>query len=411
MLCCRLIRHHFLLFFIAFFIIQLLQAQLSPDYKGGFVFKLDDDGKKVMGISTWGQFQTIYENKVPEDVNHFTFNLRRARLNSYFKINDDFLIVTQIGLNNLNSQNLSPSGEGDGSQIRLHDFYGQYNLNKEHSIGAGLHFFNGISRLNSFSATSSLALDNNRQSWATLGLSDQIGRHLGIYAKGYFGKFTYRVSVNDVEKNGLDQRTPEVNGPSVYGGRRILGSKEAGFSYGGYFEYCFKEMETSMLAFKTGTYLGSKEVFNIGAGFYLHPNGAVISDEPGIYIGEDVKIYALDAFYDKPIGQNGAALTAYAVLQNQDYGRDYLFLAYSTGSMFYTHWGYLFPGKEDQLRFQPYAHFAINKVDATPENRNKYGIGINALLSGKNLKFTLEYLHEDWINSNDFVTLQAQIVL
>ena len=100
-------RLNYFLFFILCLFVQFLSAQLSPDFKGGFVFKLDDEGKKVMGISTWGQFQTIYANKVPEDVNQFTFNLRRARLNSYFKINDDFLIVTQIGLDNLNSQNLN----------------------------------------------------------------------------------------------------------------------------------------------------------------------------------------------------------------------------------------------------------------------------------------------------------------
>ena len=53
-----------------------------------------------------------------------------------------------------------------------------------------------------------MTLDNNRQSWSTLGLSDQFARHLGVFAKGELGKLQYQVSINDAITNGLDNRTP-----------------------------------------------------------------------------------------------------------------------------------------------------------------------------------------------------------
>jgi hypothetical protein len=41
---------------------------------------------------------------------------------------------------------------------------------------SGLHYWNGISRLNK-STLNLMTLDNQRQAWATLGLSDQLQTH------------------------------------------------------------------------------------------------------------------------------------------------------------------------------------------------------------------------------------------
>ena len=110
-------------------------------------------------------------------------SIRRARILTYSQINKDFLILTHFGLNSLNANNQSPLGRGEESQLFFHDVWGQYNLNANHAIGAGLHYWNGISRLNNQSTLNIMTLDNNRQSWATIGLSDQFARHIGIYAK------------------------------------------------------------------------------------------------------------------------------------------------------------------------------------------------------------------------------------
>ena len=100
--------------------------------------------------------------------------------------NKDFLILTHFGLNSLNANNMTPIGTGERSQLFFHDVWGQYSLSKNHAIGGGLHYWNGISRANNQSTLNMLTLDNQRQSWATLGLSDQFARHIGIYLKGSF---------------------------------------------------------------------------------------------------------------------------------------------------------------------------------------------------------------------------------
>ena len=153
---------------------QFMNAQGSPDYKGGLKIKFDEDGKKYLRLISWAQVQATYNNDPVATASSTSFNLRRARVLMFSQITDKFLILTHFGLNSLNAGTLSPTGKGTGSQIFLHDAWAQYSVGKDHAIGAGLHYFNGISRLNNQSTLNMMTLDNNRQSWATIGLSDQL---------------------------------------------------------------------------------------------------------------------------------------------------------------------------------------------------------------------------------------------
>lgn len=398
------------LFGFTLFSIQFMAAQGSPDYNGGFKVKFDEEGKKYLRIISWAQVQANYTDNVPSTSSKLGFNVRRARVLMFSQINDKFLILTHFGLNSLNSSTLSPTGKGDGSQIFIHDVWAQYSLNKDHSIGGGLHYFNGISRLNNQSTLNMMTLDNNRQSWATIGLSDQFARHIGVYLKGKFGKLQYRVAINDPITNGLDARAPVSGGAAVYGGKRLLGSKVAGKAYAGYFEYNFLDQESNFLPFKVGSYLGSKRVFNLGAGFFLHPNGSVRMEGANL-VGEDVSLFAVDAFYDSPIGSDGSAVTAYATFQSNNYGKNYLYSAYGTGSMLYTHVGYLFSGDQNKTRYQPYASYGNNSYDASANSRSVFGLGVNAYMSGHNSKLTLEYQSQKFGTSTGTLSLQAMIYL
>ncbi|MFV0237539.1 MAG: hypothetical protein ACK5HU_03250 [Flavobacteriales bacterium] len=394
------------------FTFQTILAQGSPNYHGGIKLKLNEDGSKYIRFISWVQVQGVYNNNVAEDENHINFNLRRARFLSYAQITDKFLILTHFGLNNLNNSTLTPTGKGDNSQLFFHDAWGQYQVAKNHTLGGGLHYFNGISRLNNQSTSKLLTLDGHRQSWATLGLSDQLARHIGVFAKGNFGKLQYRIAFNDAIKNGLDQRTPENGGSAVYGGTNLLGTKEAGRTFAGYFEYNLLDQESNFLPFKVGTYLGTKKILNIGAGFFSHPNGSVTADKHGNLKGDDVSIFAIDVFYDTPIGKNGSAITAYATYQNNDYGKDYLYNVYGTGSMIYGHLGYLIPGKNTKPRIQPYISYSNRNYDAINNNQSTFGIGSNLYLEAHHSKLTLEYKNEKLDSQNNsIITLQATIYL
>ncbi len=391
---------------------QNMYSQGSPDYNGGLKFKFGEDGKKYLRLISWAQVQAAYNDDVPNEASKLNFNLRRARVLMFAQINNKFMILTHFGLNSLNSSTLSPTGKGEGSQIFFHGVWAQYKLNKDHSIGGGLHYFNGVSRLNNQSTLNIMTLDNNRQSWATLGLSDQFARHIGVFAKGKFGKLQYRVAINDAITNGLDTRDPEiVDAGAVYAGKRLLGSRDSGKAFAGYFDYNFLDQESNFVPFKVGSYLGGKKVFNIGAGFFIHPNGSVIQEGSELK-GEDVNIFAVDAFYDAPLADDGSAITAYATFQSNNYGKNYLFSAYGTGTMFYGHVGYVFAGNLDKTRYQPYLSFGSNNYDATVDNRNVVGVGVNAYMSGHNSKLTFEYKNQDFGDSDfGILTLQAMIYL
>lgn len=394
-------------------------GQGSPDYGGGLKVNINEDGSKYFRVISWAQFQGQYNSDRPLDANgneqsDTQFNLRRARVLMYAQINKDFMILTHFGLNSLNADNMSATGTTDASQLFFHDVWAQYSLGKNHAIGGGLHYWNGISRLNNQSTLNIMTLDNQRQAWATLGLSDQFARHMGVYLKGAIDKFQYRISINDAVKNNLQAATiPTNNGAATYNGRRLLGSKDSGRTYAGYFEYEFLESESNFLPYKVGSYVGTKKVFNIGAGFFVHPKGSVVADVLGNLSGEDVKIVALDAFYDVPVGTNGAAITAYALYQKNDYGKDFtLGTTYETGSLLHAHVGYVLPVKT-KAKIQPYLSYDNRQIDALNDNATQFGLGTNLYLSGHNAKLTLEYQSLKYATSDavNTLTLQAMIYL
>jgi len=390
-------------------------AQGNTEYTGGYKVKLNEDGSKYLRTIIWGQFWAQHNENVSEEDSKLNLSIRRARMLTYLQLNKKFMILTHFGLNSLNGENMSPTGKGDSSQLFFHGFWGEWGLNENHKVGAGLHYWNGISRLNSASTLNFMTLDNNRQSWAVLGLSDQFARHVGVYVKGRFGKFSYNVSLDEAVANNLQATlVPEPNGSAVYSGRRLLGSRDAGKLAQGYFSYGFLEQESNFLPYKVGTYLGSKKVLNVGAGFLVHPNGSVVADGAGNLTGKDVSIFAADVFYDTPLGDDGSALTAYAVYQNNDYGQDFtLGTTYGTGSMAYGHLGYLLPGKTESTRFQPYLSYQDRSIDAIEDGANRFGIGGNIYFTGHHSKLSIEYTNAKYGtgDSTGALTLQAMIYL
>ncbi|AGC75602.1 hypothetical protein LX97_00294 [Nonlabens dokdonensis] len=409
------------LFLLPFFFLAacLGFAQGSTEYTGGMKVNLNEDGSKYFRIISWAQFWAQHSdnetlNSFGNEESDLNFSIRRARVLMYAQVSKRFLILTHFGLNSQNASNLHPVGKSDSSQLFFHDVWGEWSLNDNHAVGGGLHYWNGISRLNNQSTLNMLTLDNNRQSWATIGLSDQFARHMGVYFKGKFDRLQYRVSINEALTNGLDVGgIPGINN-ATYNGREILGGKDAGKNFAGYFDYQLLDQESNFLPYKVGSYLGSKKVFNVGAGFFYHPNGSVSLDGNNNFQGEDVAIFAVDAFYDAPVGDKGAAITAYATYQNNDYGTNFtLGQTYETGSMLYAHVGYVLPSKNDRLKLQPYLSVSSRNIDAIDDNANRFGIGGNLYFSGHHSKLSLEYANQKYGNLDAVgtVTLQAMIYL
>ncbi len=404
-----------LLFLFVFLVaFEFGYSQSSPDYEGGYKIKFNDDGSKYLRIIGWAQFWAQHNDNVPDDQEQLAFSIRRARILMFSQISDDFLLLAHFGNNSMNGDNLSPTGKGPSSQLFFHDVWAQYNIIPELSVGGGLHYWNGISRLNNQSTLNMLTLDNFRQAWATIGLSDQFARHIGVFAKSSIGKFNYQVAVNESITDNLQAGATPVNGgPAIYSGRRLLGSKDAGKNFAGYFDYNILDKESQFLPYKVGSYLGAKEIFNIGGGFFVQPNGSVLADAAGELVGEDVVIFAIDTFYDAPVGDKGAAVTAYAMYQSQDYGEDFtLGTTYETGDTFYSQAGYLIP-TDGKVKYQPYGFFGNRNIDALDDNATDFGLGGNVYLNGNNSKITLEYKNSKYSenDANGIVTVQLMIYL
>jgi hypothetical protein len=390
-------------------------GQNASEYTDGMKVKLNDEGSKYLRLIGMGQFW--FQDNEGHNASD-GFSIRRARIMMYSQVNDRFLLFTHFGLNSVNSNNLSPTGKSTDVDFSLHEAWAQYKVTSNFYLGAGLNYWNGISRLNNASSLNLLTLDVNRSSTPTIGLSDQLGMGFGIYSKGNFGKFTYRISLNEALKNTLDGNSSTVlqEGEEKYLGKSLLDKGK--YAVAGYFDYQFLDKEADLLPHKAGTYLGAKKVFNVGAGFYHHSNGLVKMKDGELY-GKDITQFAVDAFYDAPIGNNGAALSAYANYQHSDMDKYLNGNIVGNGEQFYAHVGYLIPKKEKEgenkfkNRFQPYVAYSNRNFSGLKEAAKELRFGSNWYVDGQNAKITVEYQKAfDKPNDNDdMITVQAMIFL
>jgi hypothetical protein len=408
------------------------QNQKPPsEYGGGLKVALSEDGQKYFRLITWHQFWLDLRNTsdpiTGEDKFTATPMLRRSRMLLYAQLSERFLILTHFGLNNLTPGGMDPLGYSPQAQLFMHDAWVEFKVNENLFLGGGLHYWNGISRLNNQSTLNFLPLDNPRHAWATIGTTDQFARHLGVYAKGDFGKFNYRVAWNGAMVNSLDANNG-LDGTSAqadYIGRKVLGPQAANI-FAGYFNYQVFDQESTKLPYFVGSYLGTKKILSIGAGFYNHANGSIrnltfTTDGQGnqiidTYDADNVLIWAVDVFTELPLAGNNGAVTGYLQFQNSDYGENYQLNRTSqsvfTGNVIYFQGGFLFPHK-GAFAWQPYLTVTNNSIDALDGNGTDFGIGLNSLITGHHAKLSLEYRSMNPVvgDSSGRVILQAVVFL
>ncbi len=377
-----------------------LSAQVAPtaeedhSYKP-LTLKLNESGSKYVRFIVWHQQWAQTSNLAVEDSKlQVTSFARRSRILAYAQVSSRFLILSHIGLNNLTPTNLDGLGNGgNGPQFFLHDAWTEFKvINKKFYLGTGLHYWKGLTRLASQSTLNFMTMDNPRPftHWHSLGVTDQFARHLGVYAKGEIGKFDYRIAVNN-----------PLNPANALGAGKDFGTEASGLTYNGsskldkdnkptgntiiegYFRYNFKDAESTVLPFNVGSYLGSKKVFAVGAGFFAHPNGMYRESDK---THENVSHLAVDAFYDAPI-KGGDCLNAYLSFTNFNYGDKYLSRWGGTGNVFYGQVGY----KLKNTSFMPYVAYQSADFEGYKDPVTGLDIGVNYFINGHNAKVTLEY--------------------
>ena len=444
-----------------------LWAQGSETYGSGLKVSLNPEGNRYIRFIVWNQFWARYIENNPGTMvngqlqdNTFDFGLRRARILAYAQLSPRYLIMTHIGINNQTFFNGGAPGGGltgnagtigvntdangvsraDGRSAKkpglfFHDVWNEYTVlpgvdpttgernNFTLSVGGGLHYWGGVSRLTNASTLNFLMIDSPIFPWHNIDISDQFARQFGVYVKGKLGRFDYRFNAN---KPFTTFQTPTVS-PST---RPVavdnnLGSNQP--SYGGYVFYEFLDRESNLLPFMVGTYIGTKRVFNIGGGFYRHGN-ATKSNQRQIsgmdttfnLVNHNASVLSVDVFADLPFGgEQNMAFTFYGAAMNYDYGPNYQRLVglmnvgttdasfpegqraqdgpgngrllLGTGQIYYAQAGLLLPKNWVKGRLQPFASYTRKNMEARVDGGNFYDAGLNYFIDGHHCKLTLQY--------------------
>ena len=377
---------------------------------------------------------------------------RRLRILAYAQISQRYLIVTHVGINNQSFINggvaggggTGGNGAGKKPGLFFHDAWNEYALilpQKEKkfslTVGAGLHYYMGLSRMTMGSTLNFLAIDAPIFNWPLIEASDQFARQVGFFAKGKYGKFEYRLSVNKPYATNL--QPTDVSDADL--ARAVDNNGNPKWSTAGYFEYQFFDVESNFLPYKVGTYLGTKKVFNIGAGFYSAANSTQ-SSVSGTINNHDINLFAGDVFLDMPIGkkENKMAITAYGAFYSYDFGPNYLrnigimnigvndpnftgtrALAgagnaqptIGTGNIFYTQAGILLPNKAEKpkLRIQPFTAYTYKDFEAFDTGLSNFDIGANFFIDGHHAKITTQYSSRPLVLNNGNKTSKGEFIL
>ena len=418
---------------------QTLIAQGFSDYGSGIKLNINQDGSKYIRVITWNQIwlRNTQNNPgsavggVPEE-NSWSIGNRRLRMLAMAQISKRFTIVTHFGINNqtfINGGAAGTSGTGGYGQGKkpgmfFHDAWNEYAVVQPTekskfslSIGAGLHYYTGLSRATMASTLNFMLVDAQIFNWPLIDNSDQFARQMGLFAKGKWDRLEYRFSLNKPFATNL---TP-VNATSDATAIAVDNNGNSKWSKGGYVEYQFLDIESNALPYKVGTYLGTKKVFNIGAGFY-HQGDGTRSMVNGITSKHDITLLSADVFAELPVGDKSKnmAINVYGVYYNYNFGPNYLRnlgimniatsdTAYTgsraiagagnlqptigTGSIAHVQAGFMLPCKNPaaKLRIQSFGAATYKQFKALEHASTQFDVGANWLISGHHAKITTQY--------------------
>jgi hypothetical protein len=334
--------------------------------------------------------------------NRADIGIRRLRFQLYGQLSERVFMYTQFGQNNFTAN--TPRFTGSF----FHDAVVEYSVVKDQlSIGGGLTGWSGLARYASPSIGKIMTLDAPLYQQATNGVNDQFLRKLSIYAKGKFHKFNYRLAVSDP----LSVQNGGANSSTLNGNDASFSPLPPNKQFQGYVFYAFKDEEDNTTPYTVGTYLGKKQVFNIGAGFIQQKDAMWLTGFSTDTTFHNMVLLGVDVFYDVNLnkGKNDA-LTVYAAFTNYDFGPNYIrnvgvmnpgnssepFIAHQgypvgnsfamigTGRAYYSQVGYLFAAKIGHLakRFQIFGSILNVNYEVLSTSSSTFEMGGNLFLTG-----------------------------
>jgi len=354
--------------------------------------------------------------------------IRRFRLQLFGQLSERIFFYSQFGENNFNHiSDRKPS-------FFVHDVNSEYAIHKTKlSVGVGLSGWSGFGRFASPAVASIMGLDAPLYQQTTNDITDQFLRKLGVFVKGKIGKLDYRVLL---AQPLAFQKSASYSGEiSKYSG---FSSRPAEFQWNGYLQYQIRDQESNLTPYMTGTHLGIKTVFNVGAGIQFQKNSMWhLSETSADTIYTDLVMLGADVYYDKPISYDGQAISLYAHAGHMDYGPGYIrnlgvlnptngisdqnvingsgfaFPAYGTGNVYYLQMAYKCKdnliGKTTLMPYFSVQHAYYNRL---PSAMNFFSSGVTWLINDHNTKMTLAYENRPvYLTNSDAVKRNGNIVL
>ncbi|MFN8436858.1 MAG: hypothetical protein U0V72_04380 [Cytophagales bacterium] len=386
-------------------------------------FNLSEDGSRWFQVTflnqTWARYNqsnagTTVKGQTASET--FDIGLRRTRIQMYGQITDRAFIYFQFGQNNFNY--LSQNSGTRKLAAFFHDAVTEYRVSKKNQlkIGGGLTIVNGLSRFSQPSIATIATLDVPVFAQATVDQTDLFSRKLSLYARGQVGKFDYRFAVSQpfpISTNG--SAAPVISKDATFADSSL--HKQ----YQGYVMYQFFEHESHVTpGYMTGTYLGTKKVFNIALGGIYQSKATHRLDDNNNKVYDDMKLYCVESFLDMPLNkEKQTAINAYVGFFNYNFGKNYIrfngimnpadglasgsyikgsqgnaYPMMGTGKVVYSQFAYLLPkkwfGENNTSKVSVYASSMIANYDKVGRSGGVYGVGANWFINGHKAKISAE---------------------
>ncbi|WP_196885110.1 porin [Aureivirga sp. CE67] len=399
---------------LLFFIITPIFAQQKK--KNPFEFFLDSEHKRWVKIGMYTQFWGRYIDLNPgsaidgiEKKDIWDISIRRFRLGAQMQATDKLFFVLNFGTNNIN-QNLRK-----GASLNILDLNVTYELNDYFNVGLGKSNWDGLSRYTSSSTSSLIVSDAISVTVPVNGVLDDSDRELNVFFKGKVKKLDYRLALS----KGFYTDNEFENEPNPIGNIANFTDTKSRFKLSGYFKYEFLDQESNKTATSPGTYLGSKNIMSLGAGFSHLGDGLWYYNNDRHITYVDMQLFAVDFFLDYVVNKRkNAVFTSYLAFFNYDFGPNYVrsvavnnpvnsslgnvtlngsgnaFPVIGTGNTVFTQFGFLIPNKNypnQKQQLQPYVNFQFSDFEYLADEMIYFDFGINWLINKHNSKFTLNF--------------------
>jgi hypothetical protein len=325
----------------------------------GMKTKLDDDRWFEVGVRLQGWYQSVDESYSPH-LNDFMF--RRAYFYTEGQLAPGVTFYTHIAGDRLGQDAADTPGSGLGTGFALRDAWIAYSPFNELKIQAGRMYVPLTRAYGTESTFTLLPLDIpviQGGVRSKIFYPSNVGRDDGLTVWGNLSKglVQYRVGVYDGQQGA---QNPNKNPRAA---ARIS----------------ISPLQPEEKWFNKGSYLGTKKVLSIGAGFDMQKELKWSGSVPMA----NYSAWTTDLFFDHPIGKSAVTFEgAFTGMKNsQDFG---------DAKTWYVQGGFLLPPVIKSFRIQPFARYETIYRDHGLDTSYPNG-GVNLLFKQHDLKLTLEF--------------------